>query len=378
MKKLRLVRGSEVGSFLTDRGAWKFRWIDRLVKNVPDKKLFFGDLFHKHMEHVVTSDNLMEAHDKTEIWLKEKDTSDMEMADYNEVVNLFHDVADYYEKTYYMRDSVDIDPIAAELRFAIPLYDDASSVRMDFAYEGTIDLLYIEEGLLKFKDYKTVSSIERYVNNSVLDRQISRYWWALTALCNGHGYIWEDFADREGGMWVHVTKHPLYGVLKKFPDGPQEFIYDIVKKEAPKPPRILKGGALSKDKSQKTTYEMFVKAIDDMGLSTSDYAEILDHLMNKGDQFLRRVPVRRNWKECESAMMDFARAAQEMLQVRSEVESGCLDRIYYNITWDTPTYNAYYPLLQAEIKGENVSLVKAALYRTEEYDPETDYIEVED
>ena len=384
-RRLRLVRGSEVGSFLSDRGAWKFRWIDHLVPNKPDGKLFFGDLFHKHMQHLAESNFLLgETHDKTNKWLREQDASAMDDVFYQELVDLFVSVAGYYEQTYAEKDRAEITPLAAELRFAIPLYDNdplkLNYGKHDFVYEGTIDLLYLQNGGLKFRDYKSVSSIERYTKNAVLDRQISRYWWAITALCEGYGYIWSTWEEegKEVGKWVPIKETSLYDLYLNYYDGPSEFIYDIVKKEVPKAPRLLKGGGLSKDKSQKTTYELYVQAIQENNLNPEDYADILEYLKEKGNDFLRRIEVRRRWSECEAAIGDFAKAAREMLQVRREVEDGDTSRIYYNITWDTPTFNAYTPIIQAEVMGENVSMVKAALFKTEEYDPESEFIEVED
>jgi len=376
---MRLVRGSEVSSFLSDRGAWKFRWIDRLIPNKPDGKLFFGDLFHKHMQHLAEEKfNTTAAHDRTHNWLMEQDVSAMDDVFYQEMIDLFSSVSEYYEQTYASQDAENIVPLEAELRFAIPLYEydplELLGGRLDFAYEGTIDLLYVKDGKLGFRDYKTVSSIDRYINNAVLDRQISRYWWAITALCKGYGYIWTG--DDSG--WVPVKQTSLYDLHLKYYDGPSEFIYDIVKKDVPKPPKMLKKGGLSQDKSQKTTYEMYLKAIQENNLNPADYTEILEMLQTKENEFLRRVPVYRQWSECEAAIDDFAKAAREMLQVRREVEEGDLSRIYYNITWDTPTFNAYTPIIKAEVSGENVSMVKAALFKTEEHDPEKDFIEVED
>lgn len=377
-RKVRLVRGSEVGSFLTDRVAWKLRWVDRLVKNVPDNKLFFGDLFHKHMEHLNKTSSIGQAHDLTNQWINSMDLQHMDSVTYTELMTLFSEVSKYYEDTYFAEDLSKLTVIATELRFAIPLYqNDFEQNPLTFAYEGTIDLVYLEGGLLKFKDYKTTSSIDRYVSNSVLDRQISRYWFALQALCEGYGYIWAK--DVVGGVWIKTKDHPLYDILKNFKEqGPSEFVYDIVKKETPKEPRQLKDKSLSKDKSQKTTYDLYMKAIENLRYNPDDYRDILDHLYESGNKFLRRISVRRNWNECQSAMGDFANATFEMLKVREEIANDDLSRVYYNINWDTPTFNSYYPLIQAEIMGENVSLVRAALYKTEEHDPETDFIELED
>ena len=46
-------------------------------------------------------------------------------------------------------------------------------------------------------------------------------------------------------------------------------------------PRVLKNGTLSKDKSQNTTYNMYVESINELGLNISDYEDILSELTNK-------------------------------------------------------------------------------------------------
>lgn len=396
-RKLRLIRGSEVGTFLSDRWSWKRRWVDHLVKKTPDGKLFFGTLFHKHMENIYSCgampDPAHSAHDLTNEWLQEQDLSGMDQVQYQELIELFHKVSAHYENYY--QDEFGLrkfKPIATELRFAIPVYEDDPldilGGELDFVYEGTLDLLYVQDGMLKFMDHKTVSSVDRYVNNSILDRQISRYWWALTALCQGYGYVWMDFVDlsedttREGGMWVPVKRHEIYQVLSNF-DGPDEFVYNIIRKDAPHAPKLInKGKSLSKDKSQNTTYELYKHAIADNGFSESDYLDILQYFEEQDDKFLRRISVKRNDSECQAAMWDFVKVCREIMSIRHELEvdpATAESRLYYNITWDTPTFNSYFPLIQAEIKGENVDMVKAMLYETEkDWKPEDDFIEVED
>ena len=394
MKKLRLVRGSEVGTFLQDRWSWKRRWVDHLVKKTPDGKLFFGTLFHKHMEHRYENPGYeMVAHDMTNEWLQKEDLSGMDQVQYQELIELFHEVVAHYEN-YYQHEYEGMQTIATELKFAIPLFEeDPLNVldgTLDFAYEGTIDLVYLQDGKLKFMDHKTVSSVDRYVKNSILDRQISRYWWALSALCQGYGYVWVEnlnvdiqaLTDQPKGRWVPVTSTLLYSTLRQF-NGPDEFSYNIIRKDAPHAPKLIKkGAALSVDKSQNTTYELYKKAIADNGFSETDYLDILQHFEEQEDKFLRRIAITRTMGECEAAMNDFAKVCKEIMSIRHELEvdpqTAEDTRLYYNITWDTPTFNSYFPLIQAEIMGENVDMVKALLYETEkDWNPEDDYIEVE-
>lgn len=48
-----------------------------------------------------------------------------------------------------------------------------------------------------------------------------------------------------------------------------------------KKPRVLKNGALSKDKAQNTTYAMYVEAINELGLDIKDYENVLAELTGK-------------------------------------------------------------------------------------------------
>jgi hypothetical protein len=385
MTSLRLIRGSEVGTFLSDRWSWKRRWVDHLVKKTPDGKLFFGDLFHKYLELYYRLET--DVDEKVHDWIQTKNLEGMDPVVYQDLIELFHKVSGHYMTTYAPVDEFDI--LATELKFAIPLYEDDPldllQGTLDFAYEGTIDLLYLEDGKLKFMDHKTTTSIDRYVANSILDRQISRYWWALTALCQGHGYVWHEVEDTSGegvaSGWVPVKNTHLYQVLSQF-SGPEEFVYNIIRKDAPKKPELLKKGGLSKNKAQNTTYALYKQAIADYGLAEADYLDILEHFELQGDKFLRRISVERSESECQAAMEDFTKVCREIMSLRHELEVDPVtaeSRLYYNITWDTPTFNSYFPLIEAEIKGDNVSMVQAMLYETEkDWNPEDDFIEVEE
>lgn len=376
MTKLRLIRGSEVSSYLSCRRSWKLSWVDHLKKKAPDGKLFFGELFHKYLELYYECMNKQEAWQQTIEWLDGEDLSDMDQPFIDELMQLFDGVSQNYMNEYHEYDVRNIQTLATELRFAIPLIEDdpigLKGGMLDFAYEGTIDLVYLQDGLLKFSDHKTVSSIDRYVNNAVLDRQISRYWWALTALGQGYGYIWQG--DEVG--WVPVKQTQLYEKIAYM--APTEFVYNIIGKTAPKPPSILKNGTISKDKKQNTTLELYKKAIVENGLKFADYTEMLEMLEKQGNKFLRRVSVVRNMSECQAAIEDFAKVGREIMNLRLMLEHDpeeAEQHLFWNITWDTPTFNQYYPLIQAEVKGENIYMVRALLYETKEPE-EPEYIEV--
>lgn len=60
------------------------------------------------------------------------------------------------------------------------------------------------------------------------------------------------------------------------------FAYNVLIKDPPKPPRILQSGELSKDKSQRTTYDLYLNEINRLKLDVADYEEVLTFLKASG------------------------------------------------------------------------------------------------
>jgi hypothetical protein len=241
-------------------------------------------------------------------------------------------------------------------------------VRLDeeIAFTGTIDWVFQDkDGHIWFADHKTTTSIEKYEKNSLMDRQISRYWWALNMIAQGTGRI----KNKETGMYE--VFQPLLG---KEIFG---FQYNVILKDVPKKPELLKKGGLSKNKSQKTTYELYCQAIDENNLLTSDYTDILDYLEQLGNRYFKRVDVIRTPQEIEAAIYEFLYTAEDMaglkagldiardpatLQQMERVGKNPRNKLYRNITercsWDCE----FKALCQAEIEGSNTSFLKNSSY----------------
>jgi hypothetical protein len=379
---MKLVRGSEVSSFLRCRKQWKYSWIDNLEPIRQDNKLFFGNLAHKFLEiyynHLrngkLPADQVAFA--AMEAMFKETDTSAMSQVELDELWDLATQVTDNYVKQWHHIDK-DWTVIATELRFAIPLDDDT-------VYEGTIDLVFLDkDGRLVFMDHKNTSSIDRYTNMVEMDRQISRYWWALEQLARGNGWIWNTAANN----WIDINIEHLGKLIKgKEPSG---FIYNIILRDYPTVPEQLKKGGLSKAKNQKTTYKIYLQAMDKAGYlelkedgsidytyqAAEDYQEILDHLKAQetefGNRFFRRIPVVRNENEVQAAMQEFLAVVHDMESVRINADDqkaygeSAFDRTYRNINADCSWCN-YRALCVAELDGSHADMIKNLAYRQKE------------
>jgi hypothetical protein len=247
----------------------------------------------------------------------ETDTSKADPVEMEELIELCKEIGKNYCKQWRDADS-QYEVVATELQFDIPITDTLN-------YTGTIDLvLKDKDGNVWFMDHKTTNNIESYEKRVDMDRQISRYWWALQQL----GY---DVAG---------------------------FVYNIVLKDVPEAPAVLKNGTLSKNKSAKTTYKLYMDAIMDNHENADDYEEILSHLKaqetENGNRFFRRIKVYRLQAEIDNAI-------EEMIEVAKDMDNA---RIYRNITKDCSWDCSFQSICQSSMDGSNVDYLKEQLFTT--------------
>lgn len=288
---MRAIRGSEYQDFLRCRLRWDYAWNKKLRPKRQNEKLAFGTVFHLYLE-------LLYATGK----------HDLSMFEWEQDRELLEGVATHYYATTYQEHMKRFNVLKTEFQFEVK------------GLAGTIDLIMQEKltGHIYFVDHKTTSSIDKYVKNSELDRQISRYWWALQQL----GY------DVKG------------------------FIYNIILKDMPEYPTMLKNGTPSKAKSQNTTYELYHKYLVDNKLNISDYSEILDYLKDFPKQYFKQLEVFRSQNEIDNAIEEFFATASDMENVR----------IYRNITSDCHWDCAYKDLCHVAINGGNEQYLLDTLY----------------
>jgi hypothetical protein len=345
-----IVRGSEYQSFLNCRKQWLYQWVEGIEAKRPDAKLFFGTAFHKWLENYYNSGcNKLQADLETSVWFNEQDTKDMDQVAIDDMMSLMRGVAEHYHNTYGETDK-NFKVIETEMEFIVKLDE-------DLFMTGTIDLVYEVDGKIRFMDHKTVSSINMYEEKAVMDRQISRYWWALKMIAAGIGRV----KDKENDVWV--TSQAL---KDKTIDG---FDYNLIAKDFPKEPKVLKSGKLSTDKSQKTTANKYFDKIIELGLIIKDYQEMLDYLDSKPNQFHSRVDVKRSDAELESAAWEFSYTSGDIHDVKmmiTENPQSIEPLTYRNITNNCMHMCQFKSLCQTAIDGGNVDMVKNLGYKKRE------------
>lgn len=309
-------RGSEIGEFLRCRKRYDYRWIQNLEPKQRNEKLTIGSAIHKFLEVWYTD---RRSHDAIQA-MRDYITDNSEGLDEFQLQDMLHlstVICTNYVDTYGAESNWTV--LAAEKEFSVPL-DDGTN------YIGTIDLIVEDEdGHVWFMDHKTTVSIDIFDKNSDMDRQISRYWWALERL----------------GYNVHG------------------FIYNIILKDFPQEPKVLKSGALSKDKAQKTTASLYRQAIKANKLNEADYADFLQYLEEQPKEFFRRLKVERTPSERLAAIDEMEDVIEDIRTAKSH---------YRNITKDCHWDCQFKTLCMAEMDGSNADHIRFELYKEVEQD----------
>lgn len=140
-------------------------------------------------------------------------------------------------------------------------------------------------------------------------------------LIDKHGRYWIDERKTNDKMptnldWLLMDDQPgsyIWGVQTALDIKIEGVQYTFIRSKAPQPLRELKSGLLSLDKRVDTTYEYAIKQIrDHYNEVPSDYADLLQHLKDKGNTFFMREKVRRNANEIANLERSIIVEAQEM------------------------------------------------------------------
>lgn len=169
----------------------------------------------------------------------------------------------------------DFTPLHVELEFEVPI------TGLNAVYQGRLDMLIEDrDGRYWIVDHKTAGSLDKSVDFLDMDEQCGSYAWALQ----------EKLGIQVAGV-----------------------IYNELLKTVPQPPKVLKSGALSVDKSAHTTYNLFLTSLVERGYDAAPYRDYLDHLASQPDRYFRRTQVHRSQRELSLLGERIALEAQEMM-----------------------------------------------------------------
>jgi len=279
---------TELFSFRTCRRRWYLETIQRLApKSQVTWYLIFGDCVHAALEVYYTPVGkgkkpprklgpalkaFKAAWDEKDAWLKEQYGPLYKMG----ISDEWHDhlvkgekmliYYDQYDKQHKLFDT--IIEVGVEERGFVPILDPTTGEKIPDAWlTGKIDVAAEERYGTRIVDHKALASAH---SSRALD---------IDDQLTGYNYIW----------------------YRRTEEIPFDSYYNVLVKSPPEPPRVLKNGSLSQDKSQRTTWELYHQTLLELALPVSDYEEILEYLERKGwAQFFLREGVQRNIEQMES------------------------------------------------------------------------------
>lgn len=234
--------------------------------------------------------------------------------------------------------------LAVETQFEIP-------IGSQHTYKGTIDRIYVDEANVAWiQDHKTVRSIPQE-KELYLDMQTLLYF---------------DACKYDVKLKNLIGDYKLGGV-----------VFNHIKTKAPREPKLLKSGGLSKAAID-TDIATYFAAVRKHGLNPDDYKDMIDKL--KGNIFFKRTKIPVVNKTVEELRAEAEVTLAEISLYTKKYEHLGDDASKYftrtmlknRCSWDCE----YYPICVAELAGMKTESIIHDQYETREarYDDE-DYEE---
>ena len=259
------VSYSELMTYVRCRRLWGYRYLYRVFPEVKSKNLLLGTAIHKALAHYYSPEQDQSTIPETTITLYYEVVERM-LQHIEEITGLeppepiatsFSTGGDMLVQYLAWAPNVDTwETKGVEVPFSVPIVDG-----LDFV--GYIDLLAWEPETQEswVVDHKTYAHISAAVtDDQFYDLQGTVYMWAMR-------------------QHPEMAKKNFVGIT-----------YNILSKHPPKFPKTLKNGQLSKAKTQRTTPDLYMQRVVELGLDPADYEDLVATL--DPDKFNRRVLIR--------------------------------------------------------------------------------------
>jgi hypothetical protein len=265
-----LLTYSSIQAFKSCRRRYKYRYVDGLELKERPLYFSFGTAIHLALGVHYKGGSLTDSWNEIEKHFNQNMPAEDDperMDEWRKANTLAIDVFQNYI-VQYPKESFKV--LEIEKLFELPIMDVRGEKYPGIILAGKVDLL-VEENGLWIVETKTTSALNvGYKRKLTLDPQAMLYL---------------DAMDRTMGQRVK-------GV-----------IYNVLVKDVPHKPEVLKSGKLSKAVNAKTSPELYRAAIAELNLNEADYADHLEYLEdNRKEYFYREYLVfgdeeRMEWKE---------------------------------------------------------------------------------
>jgi len=307
------ISNARVKSWRRCRCLHYYKYVLDIEKKKPSRPLVMGKMIHALKEAIIEGVPLRKAlkpfkKEYEKMFLEEKE-------EYGDIINDVYEIMANY-KDYYSDEEleyVEIDGKKSEHHFIVPLNSD---INLEFVIDAIAEDPQGRKWIQETKSFKKMPKEEvRFT-----DLQTTIYYEGLKIL----GY------DLHGIIWDYIRSKP------------------------PAVPDELKDGGLSKRKNIDTTYAVYLNEIIDRGLDPNDYADILEGLVGREDQFFRRIYMPPPDTIVKPLLKDLMETAYEISYLG--------DSKIRSLTWECSRCD-YYSLCQAELRGLDTEYIIKSEYK---------------
>lgn len=246
---------STLNTYETCERKFQYRYLEGLGAGSTNQTLLLGTAFHKGLEWYYEDYPKANPLD----YLSSLKRRYRELSDENkEILRGMLQAYGYYSRAN--------DPelikkvVATEYEFEVPVVG-PDEEEIDHTLAGTVDLIIRNhDDEIVVIDHKTRTRLEDDKDYLSIDNQVLLYTYVLS---------------------------------QEFGEIVDNFIYNTVLKKAPRKPKVLKSGNLSKSKRLKSLPEIVIKAIKDHydGSVPVGYKDLISSQFQKGNTFVKRINV---------------------------------------------------------------------------------------
>ena len=221
--------------------SWSYKYVHNLTPKRKSDALYFGILFHEILEYVAKGHDLTDIYD--DLWAKHSKNYFAE-----EIGDLFEKAFSNYEDYEYMWKDDPLEIIETEVHLEIELTN--GNILHGYA-DGIVKDKNNRYWLLENKTGKRDADIE------------SRYWDLQVVIY--HSMIMQMMdIELSGTLWNWITSSEIND------------------------PRILQNGTLSRAVNQKTTWNRYLRVINEHGFDIDDYADLQPIFEARQNDFFSR------------------------------------------------------------------------------------------
>lgn len=341
------ISATEREQFRSCRRRWKLQTLDNLEPKRPRWELTFGTGMHEALEKYYNlraaggnTNALLGAKQALNAWYKRElalagqnavtvpEGIESDEVTLEDLVTMGYEMLDHYD-TFDRASSVNLGNVLA-IEGHIPMEVDLKAKKVQ-QYIGSLsrDVAMMHgRHMVPILNPNTGKKLPRSpwlsgrIDLLTYDASPGRGLWIVD-----HKTLARPASDRGLDFDDQVTAY-CYIVWRWTGIIPRGVIYNVLIKDVPKEPRILKDGSLSTAKDQRTTPDMYRDALrehgllDKRGTVTSDkHAECMDALLARGwDPFFQRMTVSRNEEQLRAFERYLVEEYKDMRKVRSKLE----------------------------------------------------------